>query len=111
MCWKALRHWSRCGNQLHQRYRRKIFWCWWLCWWIDDSEEDFDIIHADITKLFGAWNGAYWDTKSSLKRKFFSWHEYKMDKKEFLKFDDVEIEKLRVHSSESAIPIDDLIIN
>ena len=34
-----------------------------------------------------------------------------MDKKEFLKFDDVETEKLRVHSSESAILIGDVIIN
>ena len=31
------KHWSRCGNQFHQRWSRNIFWWWNLYWWYDDD--------------------------------------------------------------------------
>ena len=44
-------------------------------------------------KILVVWNEVLWHNKNSLKEIFFSWYKYKMDK-EFLKINDVEIEKL-----------------
>ena len=44
-------------------------------------------------KILVVWNEVLWHNKNPLKEIFFSWYKYKMDK-EFLKIDDVEIEKL-----------------
>ena len=54
---------------------------------------DLDKMRADINKILAGLNGAFWTLRTHLKEYFFSWCEYKMGKKEFLKFDDVKIEK------------------
>lgn len=51
------------------------------------------------------------DTKNSVKRILFFWHDFKMGNKELLKLDDVKFEKREFYSSKSAIHIQDVKIN
>lgn len=43
--------------------------------------------------------------KNPLKATIFFWYEFKMNKTESIKFGEVEIEKRRLHSSKTVIPI------
>lgn len=48
------------------------------------------------------------DVLKTFLKYFFCWYEYKMGKNDFLKFNDVEIEKAEIHSSIRSSSIDDV---